>query len=72
MPFGFTHNPLVALANSAICSFFRQIEVYGAENVPTEGPIILWVSLGPSLQKEGVVMLTQPPVLVPMPTWLSM
>lgn len=41
MPFGFTHSPLVALANSAICSFFRQIEVYGAENVPTEGPIIL-------------------------------
>ncbi|OWZ76660.1 hypothetical protein C365_04813 [Cryptococcus neoformans Bt85] len=40
MPFGFTHSPLVALANSAICSFFRQIEVYGAENVPTEGPII--------------------------------
>ncbi|ODN73335.1 hypothetical protein L202_07874 [Cryptococcus amylolentus CBS 6039] len=40
MPFGFTHKPLVALADSAICSFFREIEVYGAENVPTEGPII--------------------------------
>ncbi|WVQ84664.1 hypothetical protein IAT38_006819 [Cryptococcus sp. DSM 104549] len=40
MPFGFTHKPLVALANSAICSFFREIEVHGAENVPAEGPII--------------------------------
>ncbi|WVN90869.1 uncharacterized protein L203_106112 [Cryptococcus depauperatus CBS 7841] len=40
MPFGFSHVPLVAIANSAICSFFRQIEVYGIENVPTEGPII--------------------------------
>ncbi|KAK8853284.1 hypothetical protein IAR55_003988 [Kwoniella newhampshirensis] len=40
MPFGFTHAPLVALANSAICSFFREIEVHGVDNVPTEGPII--------------------------------
>ncbi|WVQ66895.1 uncharacterized protein L199_005086 [Kwoniella botswanensis] len=40
MPFGFSHGPLVSLANSAICSFFRQIEVYGAENVPDHGPII--------------------------------
>ncbi|WWC64493.1 uncharacterized protein I303_107103 [Kwoniella dejecticola CBS 10117] len=40
MPFGFTHGPLVQLANSAICSFFREIEVYGTENVPDRGPII--------------------------------
>ncbi|ORX40536.1 hypothetical protein BD324DRAFT_6506 [Kockovaella imperatae] len=40
MPFGVTHKPLVALANSAICSFFRSIEVFGAENVPEQGPII--------------------------------
>ncbi|WWC72092.1 uncharacterized protein I206_106052 [Kwoniella pini CBS 10737] len=40
MPFGFTHGPLVQLANSAICSFFREIEVYGMENVPERGPII--------------------------------
>ncbi|WVR07618.1 hypothetical protein IAU60_004660 [Kwoniella sp. DSM 27419] len=40
MPFGFTHAPLCNLANSAICSFFRQIEVYGGGNVPDEGPII--------------------------------
>jgi 1-acyl-sn-glycerol-3-phosphate acyltransferase len=41
MPFGFTHKPLVALAGSAITSFYRKIEVYGSENVPEEGPIIL-------------------------------
>jgi hypothetical protein len=41
MPFGFTHKPLVALANSAICSFFKDIEVFGSENIPAEGPIIL-------------------------------
>ncbi|WWD19707.1 hypothetical protein CI109_104171 [Kwoniella shandongensis] len=40
MPFGFTHAPLRKLADSAICSFFREIEVYGGENVPAEGPII--------------------------------
>ncbi|ORY33433.1 hypothetical protein BCR39DRAFT_520025 [Naematelia encephala] len=40
MPFGVSHKPLVALANSAICSFFRSIEVHGSENVPEEGPII--------------------------------
>ncbi|WVF72917.1 hypothetical protein IAT40_007735 [Kwoniella sp. CBS 6097] len=40
MPFGFSHYPLRQLANSAICSFYRQIEVHGAENVPDEGPII--------------------------------
>ncbi|WWC91816.1 uncharacterized protein L201_006763 [Kwoniella dendrophila CBS 6074] len=40
MPFGFSHGPLCALANSAICSFFRQIEVHGGENVPDQGPII--------------------------------
>lgn len=44
MPFGFTHKPLVSLAHSAICSFFSQIEVYGVENVPEKGPIILYVS----------------------------
>lgn len=43
MPFGVSHKPLVALANSCICAFFRQIEVYGEDNVPTEGPIILSV-----------------------------
>lgn len=43
MPFGFTHKPLVALANSAITSFFREIEVIGSENVPKEGPVILYV-----------------------------
>ena len=41
MTFGVTHKPLVALANSAICSFYRSIEVFGADNVPEEGPIIL-------------------------------
>ena len=41
MPFGVTHRPLVQLANSAITSFFREIEVIGSENVPVEGPIIL-------------------------------
>lgn len=41
MPFGASHKPLVALANSAICSFFSQIEVFGSENVPAQGPIIL-------------------------------
>ncbi|BEI82729.1 hypothetical protein CcaverHIS002_0305970 [Cutaneotrichosporon cavernicola] len=40
MTFGFTHEPLVHLAGSAITSFFRKIEVYGSENVPVEGPII--------------------------------
>ncbi|KAL7418530.1 hypothetical protein Q5752_006988 [Cryptotrichosporon argae] len=40
MPFGASHKPLVALANSAVSSFFRKIEVYGSENVPEEGPII--------------------------------
>ena len=45
MPFGFTHKPLVALSKSAICSFFSEIEVLGAENVPQNGPIILSVVL---------------------------
>ncbi|GFZ48760.1 hypothetical protein JCM24511_06509 [Saitozyma sp. JCM 24511] len=40
MPFGASHKPLVLLAHSAITSFFRSIEVFGSENVPTEGPII--------------------------------
>ena len=40
MPFGFTHQPLVNIAGNAITSFYRKIEVYGAENVPVEGPII--------------------------------
>ncbi|WOO82322.1 Glycerol-3-phosphate O-acyltransferase 2 [Vanrija pseudolonga] len=40
MTFGFSHKPLVQLAGSAITSFYRKIEVYGAENVPDEGPII--------------------------------
>ncbi|WRT70150.1 uncharacterized protein IL334_007144 [Kwoniella shivajii] len=40
MPFGASHGPLVQLFNSAICSFFRQIEVYDSENVPEHGPII--------------------------------
>lgn len=44
MPFGASHGPLVQLAGSAITSFFRKIEVYGTENVPEEGPIILWVT----------------------------
>lgn len=39
--FGFTHKPFVKLAKSAIETFFRTIEVFGSENVPTEGPIIL-------------------------------
>lgn len=41
MPFGFTHEPIRQLANSAITTFFSSIEVFGAENVPDEGPIIL-------------------------------
>ena len=45
MPFGFTHPTLVILSKSAITSFFRRIEVYGTENVPDEGPIILYVQL---------------------------
>jgi hypothetical protein len=41
MPFGASHAPLAWLANSAICSFFRSIEVYGIENVPEDEPVIL-------------------------------
>lgn len=39
--FGFSHQPLVNMFGSGITSFFRKIEVYGSENVPEEGPIIL-------------------------------
>lgn len=45
MPFGTSHSVLVILAKSAITTFFRRIEVYGTENVPDEGPIILCVEL---------------------------
>jgi glycerol-3-phosphate O-acyltransferase/dihydroxyacetone phosphate acyltransferase len=41
MPFGFTHEPIRLLARSAITTFFKGIEVFGEENVPDEGPIIL-------------------------------
>jgi 1-acyl-sn-glycerol-3-phosphate acyltransferase len=41
MPFGFTHPICVWISGSAITSFYRKIEVYGSENVPSEGPIIL-------------------------------
>jgi glycerol-3-phosphate O-acyltransferase/dihydroxyacetone phosphate acyltransferase len=41
MPFGFTHEPIRVITTSAITSFFKDIEVYGAENVPEDGPIIL-------------------------------
>jgi len=41
MPFGASHQVLVLLANSAICSFFRTIEVNGSENVPEDVPVIL-------------------------------
>jgi len=41
MTFGFSHGWLVKLSGSAITSFYRKIEVYGSENVPAEGPIIL-------------------------------
>jgi 1-acyl-sn-glycerol-3-phosphate acyltransferase len=41
MTFGFSHEPLVKLAKSGISFFYRKIEVYGSENVPEEGPIIL-------------------------------
>ncbi len=40
MPFGFTHKPLVAVANQALTSFFRTITVFGTENVPEDGPLI--------------------------------
>jgi 1-acyl-sn-glycerol-3-phosphate acyltransferase len=43
MPFGASHTALVVVAKSAITTFFRRIEVYGTDNVPDEGPIILYV-----------------------------
>ncbi|CAD6575431.1 MAG: hypothetical protein TREMPRED_001419 [Tremellales sp. Tagirdzhanova-0007] len=40
MPFGSTHQLIVLVARSAVNTFFRTIEVHGAENVPEDVPII--------------------------------
>ncbi|KAK4688147.1 hypothetical protein P7C73_g1970, partial [Tremellales sp. Uapishka_1] len=60
MPFGFTHKPLVGLASSAISSFFRKIEVFGEENVPTEGPIIFACSHANMAIDPAVLSSTMP------------
>lgn len=41
--FGISHTILVAIANFAIESFFKEIKIVGRENVPLEGGVILCV-----------------------------
>lgn len=41
MPFGISHPPIRQLAHSAITTFFREIEVVDADNIPDDGPVIL-------------------------------
>jgi hypothetical protein len=41
--FGVSHTILVAIANFAIESFFKEIKIVGEENVPLEGGVILCV-----------------------------
>lgn len=43
--FGISHTILVAVANFAIESFFKEIKIVGRENVPLDGAVILSVSL---------------------------
>jgi 1-acyl-sn-glycerol-3-phosphate acyltransferase len=39
------HRILVRIASWAVYSFFTEVRVIGGENVPANGPIIVYVSL---------------------------
>ena len=41
MPFGYSHQIILGIARGTLKSFFRDIEVLNAENVPKDGPIIV-------------------------------
>lgn len=51
--FGLSHTILVAIANFAIESFFKEIKIVGEENVPLEGGVILYVSLSLACGQQG-------------------
>jgi 1-acyl-sn-glycerol-3-phosphate acyltransferase len=41
MPFGYSHQLILGIARKTVNSFFSQIEVLNAENVPKDGPVIV-------------------------------
>ena len=51
--FGVSHTILVAIANFAIESFFKEIKIVGEENVPLEGGVILCVQLSSRKKDKG-------------------
>ena len=45
MPFGAAHTIILRIAKWAVGSFFDTIEVINGENVPTNGPVIMYEQL---------------------------
>ena len=42
MPVGFMHFFIRKVASAGLASFFQEIHVIGEENVPSDGPVILY------------------------------
>ena len=42
MPVGYMHFLIRELASAGLASFFREIRVVGEDNVPLDGPVILY------------------------------
>jgi hypothetical protein len=45
MPVGYLHLFIRKIADAGIASFFREIRVIGEENVPLDGPVVLYEHL---------------------------
>ena len=42
MPVGYIHLLIRKIASAGLASFFREIHVIGEENVPSDGPVVLY------------------------------
>ena len=42
MPVGYTHYLIRKLGSAGLASFFRETHVIGEENVPLDGPVVLY------------------------------
>jgi hypothetical protein len=53
MPFGYSHDIILQIAQWGIRSFFQDIHVVNAENVPKTGPVIVCVARMVELCESG-------------------
>lgn len=42
MPVGYTHSFIRKLGSAGLASFFRETHVIGEENMPVDGPVVLY------------------------------